>query len=154
MSYRMHTLIAAAIFMTAGAIAFAADVGIRPGSGPGMVDGVWLNALSGGQNEIYVNGLTATGTSQATAYQLPGGAALVEFDTVASSTGAALPFCIAGQEFLLYNNGAQTLTVYPSIANNPVTAAQDTINNTTSVTVATHVMEQFGCAKNGVWFAK
>jgi hypothetical protein len=55
---------------------------------------------------------------------------------------------------LLYNNGASTLTVYPSIVNNSITSAQDTINNTTSVTVATHVSELFGCAKNGVWSAK
>jgi hypothetical protein len=57
---------------------------------------------------------------------------------------------------LLYNNGANTLAVYPAIANNPVTAAQDTINNGTSLSggLATHTPEVFSCAKNGVWAAK
>ena len=36
---------------------------------------------------------------------------------------------------MLYNNTANNCTIYPSIANNSVTAAQDTINNTTSLSL-------------------
>ena len=56
--------------------------------------------------------LTATGTSQTDAYQI--GADVSQFDTVAASTGAKLiPGCAPGDELWLFNNGAQTLTVYP-----------------------------------------
>lgn len=138
----------------AAAVGAAMAIGNVPAPGFQAVDGSWLLALAGGQNYSYQYGITAAGTTQATATQLPSGVYLVELDTVAASTGAALPSCLQGTQFWLYNNGAQTLTVYPAVANNPVTAAQDTINNTTSVTVATHVAEYFFCAKNGVWAAK
>ena len=98
---------------------------------------------------------TAAGTTQATATQIPSGIYLVEADTVASSTGVNLPPCLQGTQLFIYNNGAQTLTVYPAVANNPITAAQDTINNSTSLSApASHVPEMFMCAKNGVWGAK
>lgn len=127
-----------------------------PGSGPALVDGVWLNGVVGGQNWSYQYGITAAGTTQATSLQLPAGVFLMEVDTAAASTGVALPPCLQGTSVFLYNNGAQTLTVYPAIANNPITAAQDTINNGTSFSggVATHVSMLAFCAKNGVWAAK
>lgn len=148
LNFLCGALVAAAV-----SAAFAVT-GQPPGAGFGAIDGAWLNGLANGQNYSYQYGITAAGTTQATATQLPSGVYLVELDTVAASTGAALPSCLQGTQFWLYNNGAQTLTVYPAVANNPVTAAQDTINNTTSVTVATHVAEYFFCAKNGVWAAK
>ena|SRR5579859_7833837 len=131
-----------------------AVVGTPPGTGPGLVDGAWLNGLAGGLNNAYISGITAAGTNQATATQLPTGYYLLEIDTAAASTGVTLPTCIPGTDMLLYNNGAQTVTVYPAVANDPVTGAQATINNTTSVTVASHVSEAFSCAKSGIWFAK
>lgn len=140
--------------VAASITAALAVVGTPPIGGPALVDGAWLNGIVGGQNYSYQSGITAAGTTQATATALPSGIYLVELDTVAASTGAALPSCLQGTQIFLYNNGAQTLTVYPAVANNPVTAAQDTINNTTSVTVASHVSEYFFCAKNGVWAAK
>jgi hypothetical protein len=146
----------AAVF-AAGSIAWAA-VGIPPipSNGPGMVDGTWLNGVVGGLNYSYQSGFTAAGTTQATSLQLPSGIYLMEVDTAAASTGVALPPCIQGTHFFIYNNGAQTLTIYPSIVNNPITAAQDTINNGTSLSggLATHTPETFFCAKNGVWAAK
>lgn len=143
-----------------GAIVFAmtgfavAAVGTLPGTGPSLIDGAWLNGLAGGLNYSYQYGITAAGTTQATATQLPSGIALLEVDTTAASTGAALPPCFQGTSLSLYNNGASTLTVYPNVVNNPITAAQDTINNTTSVTIATHIVNIFSCAKNGVWSSK
>ena len=125
-----------------------------PLSGFRLIDGDFVNGLAGGQNGIYQSGLTATGSTQATALQLAGGITLFELDTVASSTGVAMPAALAGTEISIYNNGAQTLTVYPLIANNPITAAQDTINNGTSTTAATHTSLYFFCAKNGIWASK
>ena len=117
-------------------------------------DGAWLNGLAGGVNNLYVNGLTAAGTNQATCTALPAGYYLLEADTVAASTGFCLPFAYAGTDFLFYNNGAQTVTIYVNAANNPTTAAADTVNNGSSVTVASHVSQAFSAAKNGVWFSK
>jgi len=130
-------------------------IGIAPTTGFQPVDNDWLNGLSGGHNFTFQNGLTAAGSSsQATALQLADRIAYFSIDTVGSNTGVALPAALAGVEISIYNNGAQTLTIYPSIANNPVTAAQDTINNSTSTTATTHTGAYFFCAKNGVWCAK
>jgi hypothetical protein len=153
-----------ALNMLAGAI-IAAAVGVAgasigvaplPGGGPALIDQTWLNGLAGGLNYPYQYGITAAGTTQATATQLASGARLLEVDTTAASTGVALPPCLQGTAVSIYNNGASTLTVYPAIANNPITAAQDTINNGTSFSggVATHVSLLAFCAKNGVWAAK
>lgn len=129
--------------------------GTPPGTGPQLVDGTWLNGIAGGTNSSYQSGLTATGSSsQATALQLTSGYTIVEVDTVGANTGVALPAAFAGTEISVYNNGASTLTIYPQIANNPITAAQDTINNSTSTTATTHTGLYFFCAKNGVWCAK
>ena len=131
-------------------------VGTPPGTGPQLVDGVWLSGLAGGQNNLYVYGLTAAGTTQATAAQIPAGCYLIEFDTVASGAGGALPFAVPGTDMLIYNNGANTLTVYPNATNNSLVspAAQDTINNGTSVTITSHNSQSFSCAKAGIWFGK
>lgn len=130
-------------------------VGQVPVPGFQAIDGSWLLGLASGTNLTYQYGITAAGTTQATATQLPAGIALLEVDTAAASTGVALPPCVAGTVVQLYNNGAQTLTIYPSIANNGLTAAQDTINNGTSLSggLATHTQISFACAKNGVWGA-
>jgi hypothetical protein len=147
--------IAAALFLACAlpALAVTGQPPI-PSNGPGLVDGTWLNGLAGGLNNAYQYGFTAAGTNQSTALQLPSGFNLMELDTVAASTGVALPPCLQGTSLSIYNNGASTVTVYPSIANNPITAGQDTINNATSVTIATHVVNYFACAKNGVWSSK
>jgi hypothetical protein len=129
-------------------------IGTPPGTGPGLVDGAWLNALAGGLNNTYISGLTGAGTNQATGAQIPSGYYSVEADTVASGTGFNLPPALPGTDLLFYNNGANTATIYPAVANNPVTGAQDTINNGTSITVATHTSQAFTCAKAGVWFSK
>jgi hypothetical protein len=57
-------------------------------------------------------GLTATGSSQATAFPLTNNT-LHEFTTVAASTGAILPVGVTPSEVTIYNSGASTLTLYP-----------------------------------------
>ena len=148
--------------MLAGALIAAsvgtayAVIGTAPTDGPQLVDGTWLQGLAGGHNRIYQYGFTAVGTTQATALQLPTRVALMEVDTTTASTGVALPPALKGVTTSLYNNGASTLTVYPSIQNNPVTAAQDTINNSTTWSggLATHVLLSCIAAKDGVWACK
>lgn len=149
--------------MALGAIIFAsvtaalAVQGVAPviGGGAALIDQNWLNGLAGGLNYSYQSGITAVGTTQATATALPSGIMLLEVDTAAGSTGVALPLCYAGTQFVLNNNGANNITVYPAVANNPTLspAAQDTINNTTTLTLNAHTQTAFACAKNGVWYS-
>ena len=137
----------------------AALVGQPPGTGFGLPDGAWLNGLANGQNFTYISGLTAVGTNQATALALTPGYYMYEVDTSGSggATGVALPPCIQGTSLWLSNNTAYTIDVYPAVANNPITAAQDVINvgsAATSTTITTYASKVFACAKNGVWTVK
>ena len=124
-----------------------------PSTGFGAVDGTWLNGLAGGSNFAYQYGFTAVGTNQATALQLPANIYLLEVDTAGSggATGVALPPCLQGTQIRVLDNTAYTIDVYPSATNNPITAAQDTINNSTSTTITTYASKTFSCGKNGVW---
>ena len=145
----------AALLGTTAAFAVTGQSPI-PSNGPGLVDGTWLNGLAGGLNNLYQYGLTATGSTQAGAAQMPSGYSLLEVDSSTASTGigVALPFCYQGTSLSIYDNTGNNLTAYPNVTNNPQTAAQDTINNTTSVTITAHTPEYFSCAKNGIWSAK
>lgn len=144
-------------FIWAAISAALALTGNPPGQGFQTVDGVWLNGLANGQNYSYQSGITAAGTTQATATQLSASIYLQEVDTAAASTGVNLPPCVPGTQIILYNNGAQTLTVYPAVANNVLVspAAQDTINNGTTLSggLTTHTQIAFACMKAGVWSA-
>jgi hypothetical protein len=129
-------------------------IGTTPLDGPSLVDGVWVKAVAAGENESYVSGITAAGSTQAGAKQLLAGNTLIEIDTAESGTGVALPVAIPGIEISIYNAGANTVTVYPSIANNGATGAQDTIGGTTSATIAAAASGYFFCAKVGSWASK
>lgn len=59
-------------------------------------------------------GLAASGSSQATALPLTNNA-FHEFTTVGSSTGAILPSGTPPSEVAIFNNGANTLTIYPPV---------------------------------------
>ena len=59
------------------------------------------------------SGLTATGSTQATALAL--GADLNAFTTVASGAGCILPAMNPGDEITVYNGGANALLVYPPV---------------------------------------
>lgn len=146
----------AGALIAAGVSGAFAVVGTPPVNGFGAVDGVWLNGLAGGLNNTYQSGITAAGTTQATATQLPSAIGMVEVDTTAASTGVNIPPCLPGTELSVYNNGASTLAVYPTVANNPITAAQDTINNATALSggIASRALQYFSCAKAGVWASK
>ena len=132
-----------------------ATQGVAPPAGGGMrlLDADYVLGIANGTNLSFTSGISAAGTTQATATQLAGGFNLVEIDTVGASSGVALPFCLAGTQMNIYNNTATTLTVYPAILNNPITAAQDTINNSTSYSLSAHTGISPACAKNGVWGA-
>lgn len=148
------------LFVATTVAAFAASgTPPTPATGFGTVDGTWLNGLAGGQNESYVSGIKAAGTTQATCTSLPAGIALIEIDTVGASSGVCLPTCLQGTELSTFNSINQTLTFYPAIANNQALspAAQDTINGGTSFSstgASGGVVNFFMCAKNGVWGAK
>lgn len=148
-------MLAGALIAAAVGTTFAA-VGTPPGTGPGLIDGGWLNGLAAGQNHSYQYGISAAGSTQATATALPNNTRLVQIDTTGASTGVNLPPAFKGNVISLYNNGASTLTVYPAVANNPLTAAQDTVNGLTSFSggVATKVALNCFAAKDGVWACK
>lgn len=137
----------------ANVVAIAAITGRAPPANGGfrLIDSQWVLGVSQGVNNVFASGLTGAGTTQATATVLPANTKLYEFDTVASSTGFQLPFAFSGVLIHLYNNGAQTATIYPNVINNPNTAAQDTINNSTSTTLGSHVKMSCMVAKDGVW---
>jgi len=73
-------------------------------------------AINGGQPLL---GQTATGNSQGTAFAIT--AAVIEFTTVAASTGAILPYNtqtglgMRGDAIFVVNNGANSLNVYPPV---------------------------------------
>lgn len=144
----MGALVAAAV---GAASAYTVGTPPVPATGPGLVDGTWLNGLANGYNYSFQSGITALGTTQATATALPAGIYMVEVDTAGSGTGVNLPPCLAGTQLIIYNNGLNTINIFPAVANNPITAAQDTINNLTSVTLASHTQTAAACAKNGIW---
>lgn len=151
------------LFVATTVAAFAASgTPPTPATGFGTVDGTWLNGLAGGQNESYVSGIKAAGTTQATCTTLAAGIAVIEIDTVPASSGVCLPPALQGTEFSVFNSTGTTIVYYPSIANNQAVspAAQDTINGGTSFSVTgvsgppTGTVTFFMCAKNGVWAAK
>lgn len=141
-----------------GFIAHAA-IGTPPGTGPALIDGVWLNGLAGGTNYTYQSGITAhAGGTQAAAFQLAAGINMFEVDTVASANDSvALPQCVAGSKLWLRNASASNnMAVYGSPTVNSLTAANDTINGTagsSAYTINSQTNGVFFCAKNGAWSA-
>ena len=133
-------------------------IGIRPDRGFALPDGEWLRQVSNGNNFTYQSGVVAKASgTQANGTVLSAVVCMWEVDTVATTgDSVVLPFAIAGQSKSLFNNGAQTLNIYASASNNPVTGTTDVINKLTNVTAYTLTTGQtadFSCAKNGTWFA-
>jgi hypothetical protein len=149
-SFVLGSLVAAAV-----GTAFAVQ-GVAPVTGFQTIDGAWINGVKDGINWSYQYNITAVGTNQATAVQLAANKYLQQVDTSGSggATGVALPTCVQGMSLHLNNNTAYTIDVYPAVVNNPATAAQDTINNTTSTTITTYAAKTFSCAKSGTWSAQ
>lgn len=150
--------LAGALVASAIATAFAVQgIQPQPGNSNSLVDGTWLLGLAGQINELYQSGITAAGTTQATATPIPAATGLIEIDTVPASSGVRLPSAIAGTEIQIFNSTSTALVFYPNLANNPITGVQDTINGGTSVSDTGHsggFITAFMCAKNGVWGAK
>jgi hypothetical protein len=126
-----------------------------PATGPGLVDGTWLRALAGGMNQSFMTAPAALGTTQATAFVVPSGMSLMAFATVPSGTGASLPPALPGSCLIVFNHdAANSLTVYPSVRNNPVTGTQDTFQGTTpaSTSTITHgISVRFCSVTAGFW---
>lgn len=71
-----------------------------------------LNTLTVASMTDVETGITATGTNQATAYEIT--TAKAAFSTVAANTGAVLDSDAApGDTQMIYNGGANALRVYP-----------------------------------------
>jgi hypothetical protein len=150
----LNMLVGALICAAVGS-AFAV-VGTPPFTGPGLVDGVWLNGLAGGLNFTTQSGITAhAGGTQAACLSLTPGAYLYEVDTVASgSDSICLPFAVPGFNISIRNAGAQTLAIYGQSANNALTAAADTINATAGSSAYTMIANNSAecfVAKAGSW---
>lgn len=75
-----------------------------------------------------VNNLTAIGTTQANAYQVPSGQDGSLFTTVSSGTGATLPAVGVGlgEEYVLINHGVNALLVYPPVGGKVGNASTNT----------------------------
>ena len=153
------SMIGGAILAGAIATAQATSVGQPPlpATGPGLVDGTWLNGLAGGANVLGIFGITVTGATSATAFQLSPGFRLYQVDTAPTSNGAVnLPLCSPGEDVTVINNSSNTIFVFPSLLVNSLTSTQDTLDGVNSaggaINVLTTSAAEFYCAKNGKWF--
>lgn len=76
-----------------------------------------LGMPSGQANALGIDPMTGTGTLTATGSTYAGALVLngnfAVFGTVASGTGAVLPFAEAQAPYILYNGGSNALTLYP-----------------------------------------
>lgn len=131
---------------------FASNIGVTPNpAGFQMIDGQWLIGLAQGNNLTYQSGITAAGTGASTATVLNPNIYLNEVDTVASSTGIALPFAIVPDITIIRNNGSNPLNVYANAGTNAATGTTDTVNGGSSVTVNQNKSALCFVAKNGVY---
>lgn len=151
-------LISLAAVFALGSAAYA-DTGQPPipATGPGLVDGTWLRALAGGQNQSFLSSATALGTTQATAFVIKSGIQLVAFGSVPSGTGASMPPALPGSCIIVFNHdAANTLTVYPAVKNNPTTGNQDVFqvsggSAATTSTIAHGGSTRYCSATAGLW---
>ena len=107
--------------------------------------GSGLNTLTIAAMTDVATGLTATGTSQATAYEVT--TAKAAFSTVAASTGAILDDQAApGDTQMIYNGGANALTVYP-----PSGAKINGLATNSGMLLATNTACEFYCLSTTQW---
>ena len=122
-------------------------------TGQRLIDLNQIGVAISTENELFTTAAaTATGTTQATAYQIGNLQTIVEFTTVAANTGCMLPLSSAGFRLYIANNGAQTLTIYTS---NQETVASPKINGTSGATGVTQVAGNnacYWCATPGQWY--
>jgi hypothetical protein len=90
-------------------------------------------------------GLTATGTNQATAYEVT--TAKADFTTVASGTGAILSSKgAAGDDQLILNSGVNVLKVYP-----PSGAKINALATNAAISLAPNTACWFSCFSTTKW---
>jgi hypothetical protein len=77
-------------------------------SGDAWLSGAKMHGMLSGT----MNGQTALGTNQATAFLMTN--PTTQFTVVASGTGVVFPPAVQGMELCVINDGAQTLTAYGS----------------------------------------
>jgi hypothetical protein len=78
-----------------------------------VASGISAQASQAGSAGLPSIGLTAAGSTQATAFTI--GNDINQFTTVAAGTGAILPAGNAGDEITVWNGGANALLVYPPV---------------------------------------
>ena len=104
--------------------------------------------LSAGQvsaiNGQIASGLTATGTTQGTALAIS--ADINSFGTVASGTGAKLFAAMPGDSQIVYNGGANALTVYP-----PTGARINGVAVNGGVALGTNTFCEYFCVSATQW---
>lgn len=105
------------------------------------------NATLNHRGQSVLSGLTATGASQATAYQLLNDCDH-EFTAVASSTGAVLPMARLASAVRAWNGGASTLSVYP-----PVGGTVDGASVNAPFSVSASAGAQFFAADLLTWYS-
>jgi len=139
---------------TINGIAGATGVPVPPGDVAYFecaVAGAWMfEAGLGATGQLSLvlacDGITAAGTSQATATQLV--ANINNVTTVAAGTGVNLPASAPGQDITIMNNGANPLLVYP------LQGATDTINGvaaTTGIAIHPGTTATFNSSAAGAW---
>lgn len=128
---------------------------VRPDGGARLADANTIELAiinSNGASSTY--GITAAGTTQATATQL--GSVYNQVDTVASSTGVNLPLSTgtnntACQHCVIVNNGTNALNVYGA------KGSSDTINGVAGSTAFLQTagsLVVYASVKGGAWFAE
>ena len=107
--------------------------------------GSGLNTLTIASITDVANGLTATGTNQGTAYEVT--SAKNAFSTVASGTGAVLDSdAVAGDTQMIYNGGANALTVYP-----PSGSQINALGANAGMLLPTNTACEFYCLSTTLW---
>lgn len=110
-----------------------------------LINDIWYRFLFNLAQQVNTvgYGLTATGTNLATA--LPLVADYSEFATVAAGTGAALPSASkqVGIEWIVWNNGANTLTLYSQ--------SGETVNGSASISIAAGAFKRIIALSSTVW---
>ena len=107
--------------------------------------GSGLNTLTVASMTDTASGLTATGTTQGTAYEVT--TAKSAFSTVAADTGAVLDDqAVAGDSQMICNGGANPLNVYP-----PSGAQINALGANQPMTLAVRTACEFHCLTSTLW---
>lgn len=109
----------------------------------GGMPGLLVNA---GYMDV-ANALTATGANQAAAYAVT--TAFASFSTVAAATGARLSLdAVPGDSQLIYNGGANTLSVYP-----PTGGQINALGSNNPASLAVNTACEYKCVASNQWAA-